>query len=269
MAGVRGEIPNLTFSDLLTRYEREVSRHKKGARWESVRITMLQRDALAQEKLRTLGSVQVAAWRDRRLEAVSGPSVRREWNLLSHACNIAVKEWKWLTVNPFREVRRPKSNRPRDRLITDGELKRLQKRATTPMRKVTYRALLFAIETGMRASEICGLTKEAINGSVARLEDTKNGTAREVPLSLQAIKLVGEDSPPFPISTGTLDATFRDMREEAKITGLHFHDSRHTACTRLSRKLNMLQLQRVLGIKDPRILATYYNETAADIAKLL
>lgn len=272
MAGVRGEIPNLTFSDLLTRYDREVSAHKKGARWESVRIRMItgdpergtKPDPLALEKLRTLSSVQVAAWRDRRLQAVSAPSVRREWNLLSHACNIAIREWKWLAHNPFKEVRRPKSNRPRDRLFTAAELAKLEKRATTPMRQEAYRAVLFAIETGMRASEIC--SNPPINGRVCRLEDTKNGTRRDVPLSERAIELYGEG---FHIASGTLDTLFRLMRKEAKIADLHFHDTRHTACTRLSKKLNMLQLQRMLGIKDPRILAVYFNESADDIAGLL
>lgn len=42
-----------------------------------------------------------------------------------------------------------------------------------------------------------------------------------------------------------------------------------TAATRLSRKLNTLQLARMLGIKDPRILMVYYNETAEDIARRL
>jgi hypothetical protein len=34
MAGVRGEVPNLTVKALLERYRKEVSPAKKGARWE-------------------------------------------------------------------------------------------------------------------------------------------------------------------------------------------------------------------------------------------
>ena len=72
----------------------------------------------------------------------------------------------------------------------------------------------------------------------------------------------------FGLSAAVLDATFRKMREDAGIEGLHFHDSRHTACTRLSRKLDALQLARMLGIKDLRILLDYFNEPAEDIAAL-
>lgn len=264
MAGYRGEVPRKTFSDLLDRYAVEVSPHKKGHRWETIRITLLKRDRIAQESLRTLSAVHVAEWRDRRLQAVSAPSVRREWNLLSHACNIAVREWKWLTVNPFKEVRRPKSARPRDRVFTDEDLTRLDAQATTPERLEVMRAVRFAIETGMRAGEICG--NPPIVGNVARLSDTKNGTARDVPLSVKALEYYGEG---FTISAHSLDVLFRRMRDAAGIEGLHFHDTRHTACTNLSRKLNVLQLQRMLGIRDPRILSVYYNESAEDIAKLL
>lgn len=264
MAGYRGEVPNKTFGDLLDRYSVEVSPHKKGHRWESIRITLVKRDRIAQERLRTLSAVHVAEWRDRRLQAVSAPSVRREWNLLSHACNIAVREWKWLAVNPFKEVRRPKSAQPRQRVFTDADLEKLDQRATSPERQQVMRIVRFAIETGMRASEICGLRE--IAGRVARLHDTKNGTARDVPLSEKAVELFGDG---FTITPGSLDTIFRHMRDEAGIQGLHFHDTRHTACTNLSRKLNVLQLQRMLGIKDPRILAVYFNESAEDVAKLL
>ncbi len=116
----------------------------------------------------------------------------------------------------------------------------------------------------MRASEI--LSNPAITGRVARLEDTKNGTRRDVPLSERAAELL---SAPFTIGAGTLDTLFRAMRDEAKIEGLHFHDSRHEACIRLSKKLDVLQLAKMLGIKDPRILMVYFSESAEDIAKQL
>jgi integrase len=265
ISGHRGEVPNLTFGDLLERYEREVSAHKKGYRWERLRIKLILRDPVALAGLRRFSAVDVSGWRDRRLQAVSAPSVRREWNLLSHACNLAVKEWHWLTANPFQGVRRPKSARSRERLITDPELVGLEKQATTPMKERAYTCLLWALETGMRASEICGLRE--IAGNVATLEDTKNGTRRQVPLSARAVELWRPGG--FGISPGTLDVMFREMVKAAGIQNLHFHDSRHTACVRLSKKLNMLQLARMLGIKDPRILMVYFNETAEDIAKSL
>lgn len=266
MAGVRGEIPDKTFSDLLDRYATEVSAHKKGARWESVRIGLLKRDTLASVRLRRIDATDVAGWRDRRLKAVSEASVRREWNLLSHACNIAVREWRWLKENPFHGVRRPKGGRARERLPTQAEMERLANAAHTPTFQKVLAAFHFATETGMRASELCGL--ERISGTVARLHDTKNGTAREVPLSPRALE-GWRNHGPFQISPSSLDANWRKLCKAAGVKDLHFHDSRHVAITQLAQKLDVLELARMVGMKDLRVLMVYYNKPASEIAKKL
>jgi len=41
-----------------------------------------------------------------------------------------------------------------------------------------------------------------------------------------------------------------------------------TAATRLSKKLNPLQLAKMFGWKDVDMAQTYYRETAADVAQL-
>ena len=48
-----------------------------------------------------------------------------------------------------------------------------------------------------------------------------------------------------------------------------FHDTRHEACTRLARKLDVLDLAKMIGHRDPRSLMIYYNPTASEIAKRL
>lgn len=264
MGGTRGDIPDLLFSDLLDRYERDVSAHKKGGRWESVRIGLFKRDALALVRLRRLDSTHVAGWRDRRLKAVSGSSVRREWNLLSHACNIAVKEWKWLKVNPFKDVKRPAEHAHRTRRASDAERKKLAEVATTPTRHRVLEAFLFAEECAMRAGEICKAT--LLSGNVAYLDGTKNGTARMVPLSARAVELYGDG---FSLTSASIDAIWRKMTKDAKIDDLHFHDSRREAITRLSKKLDIYELARVVGHKNLNQLLTYYHRSAEELAKKL
>ncbi|WP_058048192.1 tyrosine-type recombinase/integrase [Janthinobacterium sp. Ant5-2-1] len=65
------------------------------------------------------------------------------------------------------------------------------------------------------------------------------------------------------------DSLFRKAVTRAGIEGLIFHDARHEAITRLAKKLNILELARMVGHKDIRQLQVYYNETAAEIAKKL
>ena len=55
----------------------------------------------------------------------------------------------------------------------------------------------------------------------------------------------------------------------AGIEDLTFHDTRHEALTRLARKLDVLDLARMVGHRDPRSLMIYYNPTASEIAQRL
>ena len=108
LAESRGEIPDKSFGDLLDCYAREVSPTKRGARWEQIRLASPCEDPLAHVRLPQLTSRHFADWRDRRLAKFSAATVLREWNLLSNACTVAIREWHWLKENPLRDVRRPK-----------------------------------------------------------------------------------------------------------------------------------------------------------------
>lgn len=264
--GRAGQVPDKTFGDLLERYGREVSSEKKSGPWEVHRLNLVRRYPIALVKLRDLNASHFAEYRDARLKEVSGPSVRREWNILHHACNIAVREWRWLRENPMGGVRRPTPGKPRDRLPTPEELEQLKIAAGYPGTSLSarvYAAFLFACETGMRMSEICGLEK--IEGRVARLGDTKNGDARDVPLSAEALR-IWQESGPFHMEPSRMEALWRKIRGKTTVDGLRFHDSRHFAATRLAQKLHVLDLCRVMGWRNPKQAMVYYNLSAEDIA---
>jgi integrase len=260
MAGDRGQIPNLTVGDLLKRYERDISSKKKGKKWEEIRLQAMGRDRIALVKLRSLDAPHASDWQQRRLEAISESSVRRERNLLNNVFEIAIKEWRWLKKNPFYGIRRPRSGKSRKRVATPAEIKTLTGLASPSMR----RTIVFALETGMRAGEIA--LPPAIVGRVASLYDSKNGESRDVPLSEKAVEAWGDG---IELTAGSISAMFAKLCEEAKIEGLTFHDLRHTAATRLAKKLDLFELCRMFGWKDPRHALIYYNETAAQIAKKL
>lgn len=183
---------SLTVGDLLDRYAKEVSPTKKGARWEVVRLKAIGATRIAQVRLSRFDATHAARWRDERLQAVSAASVRREINLLSSAFTLAVREWKWIPANPFLMIRKPADAKPRTRVIRAEELALLLKAASSNSQRAVGRALCFALETGMRAGEICGLREGDIVGNVAILHDTKNGTPRHVPLSKRALEILAE-----------------------------------------------------------------------------
>ncbi|MEE9357158.1 MAG: hypothetical protein V3U62_02215, partial [Sedimenticolaceae bacterium] len=82
----------------------------------------MQRDPIAAVRLDILSPQHFADWRDRRLETVSNASVRREWNILPSAMNIAVREWEWISKNPLPKVTKPPPTKARERLITQDEI---------------------------------------------------------------------------------------------------------------------------------------------------
>jgi integrase len=152
-----------------------------------------------------------------------------------------------------------------------------------------------ALETAMRQGELLALRWEHVNLSAqtAYLPDTKNGDSRTVPLSRKAVSVL-QDLPRsingrvLPI---TADAAKRAWTRALKrgrvryereceqtgvvvdpqfLTGLHFHDLRHEATSRLAEKLpNLIELAAVTGHKDLRMLKRYYHPRAVDLARKL
>lgn len=267
------------------RYRDEVSVHKKGERWEAIRLAAIASHPVAGKKLGEYLIAEVTSdilgqWRDMRLKTVLGSTVNRDLNLISHVFTTARREWKWAAKSPTADVRRPKDPPPRDRLISQEEIERIclalgYDGEITNTSSVVAAAFLFAVETGMRSGEILSLTPERITGSVAHLPRTKNDSKRDVALSRRALEILSELPVPsaratyFNVSDESRDALFRKAVTRAGIKDLTFHDSRHEAVTRLSKKLGILELARMIGHKDIRQLQVYYNETAAEIAKKL
>lgn len=294
--GKIGRVPDRSFGELLRRYLDEVTPGHGASHWEAVQIRRLlgesrtsTPDPLIHVRLPDLAPTHFTAWRDRRLATVKASTVLRERNLLSAICGAAVKEWRWLRDNPVKAAPMPKEPPPRTRRIHPDEVEAIllacgYDRESPPMTKQARvaAAFLWAIETAMRAGEICALRWSDIDADArtARIRAVeqgarKTGMGRTVPLSSEAMRLLaqlrGIDADRvFGLGSPILDALFRKARDRAMVAGLHFHDSRAEALTRLSKKLDVMQLARVSGHKDVRLLfEVYYRESAADMVKLL
>lgn len=281
-----GELPVHSVADTLARYALEVSPGKRGGRWEVLRLAVLAME-LPDKPVADLTPDDVGRWRDARLKgnvrrkAVAPSTVNRELNVLTSALEHARREWRWLRTNPCRDVKRPKNPRHRKRLMAERERDRLLLAlgyveglpVTTLMQQVAV-AMLLALETGMRSSEIVGLTWDRVHKRHVHLPLTKNGGERDVPLSTRAVQLLeamkGVDKHQvFTVTPASRDALFRKARQRCKITGLTFHDTRHTAVTSLARKVDVLTLAKIIGHRDVKSLMVYYNPSADDIAAML
>lgn len=273
-----------TLRDALRRYADEVSPTKRGEAKEVIRLRAFERQALPIDKrLGQVTTADLAAWRDARLAVNARGSVLRDMTLLGHVLEVARREWQWIARNPMKDVRRPAEPDHRRRLIAGveirGMLRSLGYRPRGPVRSMGQAvagAFLLALSAGMRAGEVAGLTWSRVRGDHVRLLETKNGLARDVPLSGVGRRVVArmrgfDDVLVFGISSQTLDALFRRHRDRAGLAGFTFHDSRHTAATRLalSGRVQVLELCAMMGWKDPKQAMVYFNPTASELSARL
>lgn len=279
LAGKRGQTKAVTFGKLLERYLEEESPKHKGHIWEKNLILRMSKLPIYSVRLSDLTSDDFSKWRNSRLKSVAESTVRREWILLSSAINVALDEWKWLSISPLVGVKRPKDAPARDRLFSDEEIALLSYTLgvdgvpKTITARVGY-AMLFALETGMRSGEIVNLSWKDIHGRVATVREGKTASARrEVPLTSEAMRILSllpkKADSCFDITDDQRDALFSKAKKKAGITGLHFHDSRANACTKLAKLMGILSLAKMIGHKNINQLQVYYRETAKDIAETL
>ena len=106
---------DVTFGDLMERYEREVSRKKRSARFEAIKISALMRHSISQIQIPALRPADFAAWRDERLEQVEPATVNREMTIFSSILNVALREWGVIDKSPLFGIRRPNQPPPRSR----------------------------------------------------------------------------------------------------------------------------------------------------------
>lgn len=304
----RREAERTTLRAVLERYQREITPHKKSADIESIKINVILKDAtLPGLAMSALGSADIAAWRDRRLKVVTGPTVNREIDVLSAVINHARREWGIHVENPVGLTKRPEKSRARDRRLSDEEERYLFEALGEAPRKVdgTFAkaarnpffvpVMKLALETAMRRGELLSLDWKHVDlkRQTAHLPDTKNGDARTVPLSTRAVAVLKalpkpHKGPVFPLTPMALRKGFTRGLERARakyvedckaarrkpspafLADVHFHDTRHEAASRLAEKLsNVLELSAVTGHRDLRMLKRYYHPRAEDLAKKL
>lgn len=281
---VKDKDPGLrhTLREALRKYADEVTPKKRGARWEEVRLAAFEGYLLPLDTpIALVAPKHIALFRDSRLKSVSTASVRREISILSAMFETARKEWGWVQGNPCSDVKKPPNKKHRERLISWRECKAMlramdysKRRCVSSTKQAVAVCFLVALRTGMRAGELCGLKWSDVHDRYCHLPLTKNGDSRNVPLSTRAVRLIEhmrgwDDELVFGLKAASLDALFRRYRTLAGLEGFTFHDSRHTAATMLSKKVDVLTLCKIFGWKDTKQSLTYYNPTASNIAVLL
>lgn len=272
--GRLGILPQHTLGEALRKFRLEKARN----RWEKNRLKLLEADPIAKVGLGALNVSHLSDLRDRELARltragtpIQGTTVRRIFSLLASVFKACRAEWGWLAHDPFKDFDRPAAKKGRARGVEqheiDGVVAGLGYVAGPPVNASQQVAVAFLleIETGMRASEMLALRWPQVHAKYAHLPQTKNGDKRDVPLSLRARELIacmrGVDAVRvFTVAEATRDKLFRDGRKRAGLKGFTFHDGRSEAISRLSAKLDVRKLAKMIGHRDLNSLMIYYTD---------
>lgn len=279
---------NHTLLAALRKYATDVSPKNKGERWEVVRLTAFERQLPVSLPIQRITPEILSQWRDGRLLKVKPASVLREMKLLSSVFEVARREWRWIADNPLKDVRKPKDSPHRERIITFLETRKLLRlmgytktKPATALQSLAV-CMLFSLSCGVRSGEAVQLPWEHVNkhpgnsGMFIYLPKTKNGHAREVPLSKVAIQLIERmrgynDTRVFGLTDQQRDSWFRSCKDKADIQDLHWQDLRHSAATRVvaGGKIKVLELCKIFGWKNVNQIMTYFNPSVWDLAAKL
>ena len=290
-----------TVAELLDRYEAEALPALKSARDVKTRLGYW-RDKIGHLLLSDLSTSTIKKYKDE-LKATpkvrgggerSGADVNRAMAALSSALSFAVKELEWLEDNPMKRIRKFSETRGRVRYLSEAELPELLTACRESKNEHLLLAVLLALSTGGRLSEIMGLnwTEIDLKTRTALLLDTKNGERRALPVVGDALALLKErskvrkidDARLFPAGPRAKDGAVADLRapweaalKAAKIEDFHWHDLRHTCASYMAMSgVSQVEMAKLLGHKTLAMTMRYSHlspqrtiEVADGLAKRL
>ena len=250
------------FEDVARRYIEEVSILKKCYRDERSKILQFVKESWAVYPINRILPHTINKWKENALKTLSGGSVNRKLDVISSMFTTFKREWGYPVDNPVLSIRRPKKAPPRDRRLSDAEIKRLVtgNRTSPIMRSI----IEISLETGMRLSEILRADHQFIEGNTLKIPIAKT-KPRVIPLTNKALKLLKDAELPFKISKWQVSKQFRKLCIGYGIKGAVFHTCRHNALTDFMRKhnLNVPETMKIAGHTDPRMLLRIYNNLEA------
>ncbi|BCR03068.1 integrase [Desulfuromonas versatilis] len=277
-----------TLGELIDRYLRDVLPHKSSIMSKQKVQYEWWKEQLGYSLLSDLTPALVTEYRDKLLRTPtptgdqrSPATVNRYMAALSHALNVAVKEWGWIEDSPMRKISKLRESKGVVRYLDDDERERLLKACQKSDNKQLYTVVVLALSTGARKMEILGLTWKDVdlNAGVIRLTKTKNGECRVLPLRGHAKELVVELSKVRRLDTALLfpgnnPKSPMEIRkpwvaalEQASIEDFRFHDLRHTAASYLAMNgATLAEIAEVLGHKTLAMVKRYSHLSEAHTA---
>jgi len=265
---------SVTLGNLLKRYLKEVTPHKKNRDKETWRVKALLKWSISGVGLPNLTSTIISNFKTLRL--VDGArTTRYDLALIRHCLEFARLEWEYyLPINPVDLVSKPKLNKPRDRRVSADDIDRLMHALRET--KVTYLKplILIALETGLRQGELIKLLWKDVDldSRLLKVRDTKNGEDRVIPLSNKSLSILESLPRPgktvFNASHSSLQNAWKRLIKRSGLNDLHFDDLRHEAISRfIERGLTIPEAATISGHRTQSMLLRYAHPDLSYIKK--
>jgi len=257
-----------TLSSLIKRYLNEVSIKKASYQTDKFNFrTFLRLFEHSKEPINKLRVQMFAKFRDKYLINHKPATYQRLMSSIKHMWHVAQTEWEYPLDDIFSKLQKVKRGNPRNRRLSDKEYQLILfgNHTDSEFRKI----IEFAIQTGLRLSEITRVTKEHLRENTLLIPKRKNGdTDVEIPLSNKAIELLQTMELPIRLKSRGIQIKWQRLMKKYEIKDLHFHDLRHEALSRyLEKGVSIQDVQVLSGHKDVRVLMRVYaNLRARDIA---
>ena len=221
--------------------------------------------------LTEISPLMIEDYKTHRLTEVSGASTNRELACLKHCFQKAIL-WKLVKENPCIGIDFLKE-KPRVRLLSYPEEDKLMNASPEWLREL----ILIALTTGMRSSEITGLTWPNIDfdNRTITIPETKNNEIGKVHLNqpvFDLLKSKDQSNPYARIFPGLnkygVSRAFREVCNKVGIPNLRFHDLRAAFASRLNADgLNVFTIKDLLRHKT-LVMSLRYCRNTTDNATL-
>ncbi len=262
-----------TFAELMNKYLEEYSAVNKAT------TTHLRDKGIAKHLRKYFGNTiltnitprQISEYKvKRRKDGVSPRTINYELTIISHAFNVAMREWGWVENNPVSMVKKERVKNTIERWLTLDEEKKLLFASPKWLQEI----IVFAINTGLRESEILDMKWSQVD--LARrtiiILEQKNRSVDTLPLNETALNVLLEKNQfrvnttdlVFPnqenkrIGTSHLIKTFHKAIRKSGIAKLRFHDLRHTFASRLVQSgADLFSVQKLGRWKNTSMVMRY------------
>ncbi len=258
-------LERMTLADMLIKYRDTVVVHKRGHKNETIIVNAFLRQSMCNKPLSDITSEDFERYKVRRLKSVLGSTINREFNIIKHAYNTAINVWELpINKNPLLCVSKALTPSSRAKRVSIEESQNILSHANSIKNPYISLIIQFALETGMRRSEILGVRMEHVDikNRTLLIPDTKNGHERVIPLTLKALEVIKaskvKNGLVFPVHNKALGYHWDRICNALNLNDLHFHDLRHEAISRFFEMgLNVPEVALISGHRDFRMLFRY------------